>query len=254
MAEKLDWIKRFLGTLFGFVLFGVVGVLFKIVLYPYVKNYPYNDLATQLQGRQIVGKTWRFFVNYLKWAGILEVKYHGFERLGRKGQLIVANHPSLLDVVLMFSREPSMNCICKQDLLNNPAMSSSIIACGFIPNTESEEVLEKCHAALQKEALLLFPEGTRTGWDGVVNLHRGALSIGLRSAEVITPVMIKMTPPSLKKGQPWYKIPSQKIRYELTVCEDIDPQALLAEKPLPIASRRLKKQLEELFNQPQSSN
>lgn len=96
---------------------------------------------------------------------------------------------------------------------------------------------------------MLFPEGTRTGWDGVVNLHRGALSIGLRSAEIITPVIIKMTPPNLKKGQPWYKIPSQKIQYELTVMEDIDPKLMLAEKPLPVASRRLKKQLEDLFNQ-----
>ncbi|MDY6216484.1 lysophospholipid acyltransferase family protein [Actinobacillus porcinus] len=254
MAEKLDYLRRLLGTMSGFMLFSVLGMVYKVILYPYVKRAKNGDSSQQMQARRLIGQIWRLFVRYLVFVGAIEVKYHGFERLGRKGQLIVANHPSLLDVVLMFSREPSMNCICKQDLLNNPAMSSSIIACGFIPNTESEEVLEKCHAALQKEALLLFPEGTRTGWDGVVNLHRGALSIGLRSAEVITPVMIKMTPPSLKKGQPWYKIPSQKIRYELTVCEDIDPQALLAEKPLPVASRRLKKQLEELFNQPQSSN
>ncbi len=248
MAEKLDWIKRFLGTLFGFVLFGVVGVLFKIVLYPYAKNYPHNDLATQLQGRQIVGKTWRFFVNYLKWAGILEVKYHGFERLGREGQLVLANHPSLLDVVLIFSQESRFNCIVKKDLLDNPSMSSPIRACGFIPNTESEELLELSHQILQNQALLLFPEGTRTGWDGVVKLHRGAVSIGLRSAKVITPIVIKMNPLNFKKGQPWYKIPSKKICYELTVGEDIDPQQWLAEKPLPIASRRLNDYLENYFN------
>ena len=248
MAEKLDWIKRFLGTLFGFVLFGVVGVLFKIVLYRYAKNYPHNNLATQLQGRQIVGKTWRFFVNYLKWAGILEVKYHGFERLGREGQLVLANHPSLLDVVLIFSQEPRFNCIVKKDLLDNPSMSSPIRACGFIPNTESEELLEQSHQILQNQALLLFPEGTRTDWDGVVKLHRGAVSIGLRSAKVITPIVIKMNPLNFKKGQPWYKIPNKKISYELTVGEDIDPQQWLAEKPLPIASRRLNDYLENYFN------
>lgn len=249
MAEKLDYLRRFLGTMSGFMLFGFLGIIYKLILYPYVKRSQRGDMSKHMQARQLIGNIWRLFVHYLVFVGVLEVKYNGFERLGRKGQLIVANHPSLLDVVLMFSREPSVNCICKQDLLNNPAMSSSIIACGFIPNTESEEVLEKCHASLQKEALLLFPEGTRTGWDGVVNFHRGALSIGLRSAEIITPVIIKMTPPNLKKGQPWYKIPSQKIQYELTVMEDIDPKLMLAEKPLPVASRRLKKQLEDLFNQ-----
>lgn len=248
MAEKLDWLRRFLATLFGFVLFGVVGVLFKLLLHRYAKDYPHQDLATQLQGRQVVSRTWRFFVRYLVWSGILSVKYHGFERLGRPGQLVLANHPSLLDVVLIFSQEPRFNCIVKKDLMHNPAMVSPIKACGFVPNTESEELLEQCHAILQQQPLLLFPEGTRTGWDGVVKLHRGAVSIGLRSAKVITPIVINMRPLNFKKGQPWYKIPARRIEYELTVGEDIDPQQWLAEKPLPIASRRLNQYLEDYFN------
>ncbi|PJG85412.1 lysophospholipid acyltransferase family protein [Conservatibacter flavescens] len=248
MAEKLDWLRRFFGTMFGFVLFGVLGMSYKLVLAPYVKRVKKGDFSHLLQARQSVGKIWAFFIKYLIWVGVLEVEYRGFERLGRKGQLVVANHPSLLDVVLILSKESRLNCIVKKELLNNPVMTDPIIACGFLPNTESEEMLAKSHQILQDEALLLFPEGTRTGWDGVVNLHRGAVSIGLRSAEVITPIIIKMSPPNFKKGQPWYKIPPQKIRYELIVAEDIDPKALLAEKPLPIASRRLKKQLEDLFN------
>lgn len=248
MAEKLDRLRRFFATLFGFVLFGVVGVLFKIALYPHVKNYPNQDLATQLKGRKIVSRTWYWFVRYLRWAGILEVKYHGFERLGRAGQLILSNHPSLLDVVLIFSQEHRLNCIVKKDLIHNPAMSSPIKACGFLPNTESEDLLEQSHEILKTQPLLLFPEGTRTGWDGVVKLHRGAVSIGLRSATVITPIVIKMQPLNFKKGQPWYKIPARKIQYELTVGEDIDPQQWLAEKPLPIASRRLNQYLEDYFN------
>ncbi|WP_412763498.1 lysophospholipid acyltransferase family protein [Rodentibacter abscessus] len=248
MAEKLNWLRRFFGTMFGFVLFALAGIIFRIVLLPYTRNPQQNDLETQLKARRWVGLIWRFFVRYLLWAGVLDVKYQGFERLGRKGQLIVANHPSLLDVVLIIAKESRLNCIVKQDLLKNPVLVAPILASGFLPNTESEEMLEKSHHILQNEALLLFPEGTRTGWDGVVNLHRGAVSIGLRSASVITPVVIKMSPPNFKKGQPWYKIPAKKITYDLTVCDDIDPQTLLRETSLPIASRRLKKQLEQLFN------
>ncbi|WP_301099382.1 lysophospholipid acyltransferase family protein [Otariodibacter sp.] len=248
MAEKLDWIRRFLATLFGFILFGVVGVLFLIILYPYTKKYPNQDLATQLAGRKIVSKTWWFFVKYLTFAGVLEVTYHGFERLGREGQLVLANHPSLLDVVLIFSQEPRFNCIVKKDLMTNPAMTSPIKACGFLPNTESEELLEQCDNILKNQSLLLFPEGTRTGWDGVVKLHRGAVSIGLRSAKVITPIVVKMSPFNFKKGQPWYKIPPRKIHYQFIVGEDIDPQTWLSEKPLPIASRKLNEYLENYFN------
>lgn len=248
MAEKIDFVRRFIGTAFGFFLFGSLGVAYRIILYPYVKRAKCGDFSQQLKARQLVGNIWAFFVKYMIWAGLLEVKYEGFERLGRKGQLVVANHPSLIDVVLIFSKVPRLNCIVKKDLLKNPVMVFPIIACGFLPNSESEEVLEKSHQILQEESLLLFPEGTRTGLDGIVNLHRGALSIGLRSSSLITPIIIKMTPPSLKKGQPWYKIATNKICYELKVGEDIDPKVLLSEKPLPIASRRLKKQLEDLFN------
>ena len=214
-----------------------------------MRNYWQNDLSDQLKARKIVSKTWDLFIRYLIWAGVLEVKYSGFERLGRVGQLVLANHPSLLDVVLIFSKEPRFNCIVKQDLLKNPVMISPILSCGFLPNTESEELLEKSHNVLQNQALLLFPEGTRTGWDGVVKLHRGAVSIGLRSAKVITPLVIKMSPLNFKKGQPWYKIPKRRIQYELIVGEDMDPQDWLAEKPLPIASRRLNEYLENYFNQ-----
>lgn len=248
MANKIDWIKRFLGTLFGFVIFGIAGILFKIILYPYSKNYPHNSLETQLKGRRIVSSSWRFFIKYLIWVGVIEVKYQGFERLGKEGQLVLANHPSLLDVVLIFSQQPLFNCIVKRDLMKNPVMDSPIKACGFLPNTESEALLEQADEILKNQALLLFPEGTRTGWDGVVKLHRGAVSIGLRSAKVITPLVIKMRPLNFKKGQPWYKIPPCRISYELIVGEDIDPQDWLSKKPLPIASRRLNKYLEDYFN------
>ena len=81
-----------------------------------------------------------------------------------------------------------------------------------------------------------------------VKLNRGAVSIGLRSAKVITPVVIRMLPLNLKKGQPWYQIPKTRIQYELIVGEDIDPQDWLQTQSLPMASRRLTKYLEDYFN------
>jgi len=71
---------------------------------------------------------------------------------------------------LILSQTPEMNCIVKKDLLNNPTMRNQILACGFLPNTESIELLEQCEQILQEQSLLLFPEGTRTGWNGEVKL------------------------------------------------------------------------------------
>ncbi len=118
----------------------------------------------------------------------------------------------------MVSHFPDPNVLVKKDLLNNPSMKSQIIASGYIPNDESMEMLEEIDVVFKSgQSMLIFPEGTRTGWDGQVKMHRGAVSLGLRSASVITPVCIKNDAAQIsKKGQPWYKIPPHKIHYEIT--------------------------------------
>lgn len=245
-AYSLNRFYRLLATALGFAVFGLFGVLFKIILLPYLSGR--GGLAQQLRARHLVAASWRGFTRYLTAAGIVEVHYHGFERLGRPGQLILANHPSLLDVVFILGRVPEANCIVKTDLLRNPAMNSQIRACGYIPNREDMDFVDTVHGVLQTQSLLVFPEGTRTGWDGEVKFHRGAVSMGLRSAAVITPVVVRMDPPNYKKGQPWYKIPARKPVYHFTVGDDILPHTRLAEKPLPIAARRLNDELQTYFN------
>lgn len=236
-------------TALGFAIFGVFGVLFKILLLPYIVRPTHHDLVRQKRARRLVTGSWRWFTAYLLKTGIVGARFHGFERLGKPGQLILANHPSLLDVVFILSRVPEANCVVKTDLLHNPAMRSQILACGYLPNHEDLDFADKLHDVLKQECVLIFPEGTRTGWDNVVKFHRGAVSLGLRSAQVITPVVVKMSVPNFKKGQPWYKIPLQKPVYDFVVGEDIDPQSWLAEKPLPIAARRLNDYLQTYFNE-----
>lgn len=249
MKCRLHQFWRLLVTAMGFLIFGLFGILFKIILLPYTLRLSSANLERYQQARRLVTASWRWFTLYLIKTGGIEVRFIGFERLGKTGQLILANHPSLLDVVLILSRVPEANCVVKKDLLNNPAMNSQILACGYIPNQEDIDFIEKIHKVLQQECLLIFPEGTRTGWDNTVRFHRGAVSLGLRSAKIITPVVIKMSPPNFKKGQAWYKIPLQKPVYELRVGEDIDPATWLAEKPLPIAARRLNDYLQHYFNE-----
>lgn len=249
MKYYLDWLRRFFGTLMGFVLFGIAGIGFKLVLLPYTVRYTKNTLAQQLHARHSVAKIWRLFLRYLVWSGVLSYELVGFERLGKPGQLILANHPSLLDVLFLIGHVPSLNCIVKNDLLHNPVMSSPVKACGFIPNDQSENLLKNVDDVLQNgQSLLIFPEGTRTGWNEPICFHRGAVSMGLRSARIITPVVICQSPPSFKKHQPWYRIPKVKICYRLTVGQDIDPANWLKEKPLPVAARRLNSYLEDYFN------
>ena len=219
LSSRANRAWRLVATGLGFVFFGVFGVLLQLFLIPFLLN-PSPDLASRKRARRTVTKTWLWFSHYLT-----------------------------ADVVLLLSRVPEANCIVKADLLKNPAMIGQIRSCGYLPNHEDMDFVEAVDKILQEECLLVFPEGTRTGWDGVVKFHRGAVSMGLRSAKTITPVVIRMQPPNFKKGQPWYKIPLQKPVYVFRVGDDIDPQDWLAKHPLPIAARRLNDYLQHYFNE-----
>ncbi len=248
--KTLNWIWRWLATALGFVIFGIFGLFFKIMLLPYTLIPTKNDVSRQIKARRQVGRVWAGFILYLRITGVVGVRYHGFDKLGRPGQLVLVNHPSLLDVVFMLAKVPTLNCIVKKDLLHNPVLKSAIKACGFLPNDESLQLIEDAGSVLQNgESLLIFPEGTRTGWDGKITFNRGPVAIGLRSATVITPVVIVMNPPNFKKNQPWYRVPKEKVQYDFYVGEDIDPKTWLDKKPLPIAARQLNQQLQEYFQQ-----
>jgi len=49
MAEKLNWLRRFLSTAIGFLFWGVAGTLLQLVLYPYARHHQTNSLQTQLK-------------------------------------------------------------------------------------------------------------------------------------------------------------------------------------------------------------
>ena len=246
---NINRLYRLFATGLGFIIFGVAGFLFQFVLLPYTLKSTAGDLVRQKKARKMVSASWRFFTGYLTKSGTCAASFHGFERLGKAGQVILCNHPSLLDVVFMISRLPEINCLIKQDLQKNPVMMSQIKSCGYIPNSEDLDFIDKINDVLQKECLLIFPEGTRTKEGKPIEFGRGAVSLGLRSAKVITPVVIKMNPPNWKKNQPWYHIPAKKPVYEFIVGDDINPQDWLREKPLPIAARRLNEHLQTYFNE-----
>ncbi|UJF23660.1 1-acyl-sn-glycerol-3-phosphate acyltransferase [Suttonella sp. R2A3] len=225
----------------------MAGLVLRVLL-PWILRHESPGLARTMRARAIVAWVWKRFLHIMRFGGVLNYRVHGGERLGKEGQLILANHPSLLDVVFLLSLSPSSNCIVKHKLMTNPVLHKAIELCGFIPNDESMETFEQATEVLRTgQSLMIFPEGSRTGADGVIDFNRGAVSIGLHGAKVITPVVIRMRPRGLMKHQPWYYIPPTRYEYEIIVGEDIDPQTYLQNSPLPIAARLLNRELIDYF-------
>jgi 1-acyl-sn-glycerol-3-phosphate acyltransferase len=242
------YIWRLIATALSFSLFGIGGVLLRVLIFPLLALLPGDALSQRTRARAVVSKTFYLFVQFMYRSGVLTYEVEGIERLGRPGQLVIANHPSLIDVVVLIAFIRDANCVVKQSLWNNPSMRGPLRAAHFISNSGSMDMLDEAAGALQSgQTLVIFPEGTRTKPGQNPEFHRGAASIALRGARIVTPVVISVSPTTLTKAEPWYSIPSRRFHFRLRVGEDIDPQQFNAMGPAPVASRKLNDFLHQHF-------
>ncbi len=108
-------------------------------------------------------------------------------------------------------------------------------------------MVERASQALREgENVIVFPEGTRTTPGQPLYFHRGAASIAVRAATVVTPVFIRCVPTTLAKGMPWYRIPDRRVRISFRVGRDID-LAPFRTAPVPLASRAFNTHLLKVF-------
>jgi 1-acyl-sn-glycerol-3-phosphate acyltransferase len=108
-------------------------------------------------------------------------------------------------------------------------------------------MVERASEALQAgENVIVFPEGTRTTPGQPMQFHRGAASIAVRAATVVTPVFIRCVPTTLAKSMPWYRIPDRRVHISFRVGRDID-LAPFRKAPVPIGSRAFNAHLLKVF-------
>lgn len=242
------YLWRLIATALSFIFFGIGGVLLRVLVFPILAWLPGDALAHRRRARAAIQKAFHLHVQFMYRTGVLTFEVENAHRLGRPGQMVIANHPSLIDVVFLGSQIRDASCVVKESLWRNPCMRGPIRAAEYISNSGSPQMLEDAAQVLREgQTLIVFPEGTRTTPGEAPVFHRGAAAIALRGASVITPVFISVTPSTLTKAEPWYRIPDRRFHVRLHVGADINPATFNDDAPLPIASRRLNEHLHHLY-------
>ena len=241
------WLWRLFATGASFVAFGVGGLILRALILPLFALLPGGKPSLRRRSRAAISFAFHLLVQFMYRTRVLDFRIEGTERLGRPGQIIIANHPSLIDVVFLISLIRDANCVVKASLWDNPFMHGAVRAAQYISNNGSPDMLEDAANVLREgQTLVMFPEGTRTTPGQPPVFHRGAAAIALRGARTITPVYITVKPTTLTKAEPWYHIPWRRVVVHLRVGDDIDP-ATFKNAPMPIASRKLNQHLHHLF-------
>ncbi len=252
MIARLERLWRQLGAGIAFLLFGIGGLLLTVFFFPAI-NIIFRDRTRRATAAQrMVHLTWKFFVWIIVALGVIEFEMQGEDLLHEeKGTLVIANHPSLLDVVLIMSMMHRTQCVVKPDAWRNPFMRGVIKAANYIPNLgDPERTLSECVSALRAgNNLVIFPEGSRTIPGRRRRLERGFANIAIRSGAPIRLVTVSCVPLLMAKGDKWYTSPLRRPRYRICVQDRIDPGAFARADIPSRAARNLTAQVARRFEE-----
>ena len=256
MFKSINYFWRVIATGLCFTIFGVGGLLLSIFVLP-LQRLVIKDVNTQKRiARKTVHYTFKFFITFMAFVGIFKFDLASAKELKTlNGHLVMANHPSLIDVVVLISLIPNADCVVKTHLFKNVFLKGVVSNTGYISNEDPSGLLDDCESSLKAgNNLIIFPQGTRTKPDENIKFQRGAANIAIRCQAKVTSVMLKVMPSTLTKNVPWYRIPKTKAHFSAMV---MDHSPTLPENNVLQTSkdvRQYNRDLENFFRKELSKN
>jgi 1-acyl-sn-glycerol-3-phosphate acyltransferase len=189
---------------------GAFCIAWLVVPYVLLRERTVSGRRRRIQ--RVVAASWRWFLRQLEWATLYRCRYAGAE-FPDGPCVLVANHPSLLDVTAIISRMPHACCVVKRGLVQSPLVGRLLRACGHVSAGDgslmgSAGVLDAVRQRLQEGfPVLIFPEGTRSPQNGLHRFRRGAFEIAQRANVPLVPLFLRCDPPALGKGTPVWRHP-----------------------------------------------
>ncbi len=250
MPSTLNYYWRLVATGGCFAVFSLGGFVLWALVFPWLRFV--SPDARPEKTRRVIHRAFHAFLGLMRTLGIMRMEVEGGEALRQsRGVLVLANHPTLIDVVALISLMPTASCVAKQSLWKDPFLGGVVRAAGYISNSDSDQLMNDCAKDLQGGCpMIVFPEGTRTRPGEPLAFQRGAAYIALRSGRPILPVLIDCQPSTLTKREKWYQIPSRPFRLRIKVLDAVtlDRWGRLDAQPT-IAARQLTRALEVFFTE-----
>lgn len=255
LKQKGNYCWRVAATGFSFASFGLGGMAIATVIAPVLNATTSDSEKRQQRAQNVIKYSFKGFTEMMVKLGIMTYSVEGLEKLQNSRQeLVIANHPSLIDVVVLIGMMQQANCVVKQSLWSNPFTKGPVQSAGYILNAGSQQFVEDCVTRLKENnaaSLLIFPEGTRTEKGMTLNeFQRGAANIAIRANVPIRPVIITCTPSTLTKNEKWYHVPSQPFHIEVKVLDAVQVSDLLDDLTVgPKQVRQLSRSFYKIFDE-----
>jgi 1-acyl-sn-glycerol-3-phosphate acyltransferase len=181
-------------------------------------------------GRLGIMAGFRLYARTLSATGAYRLDLSAIDALrGGPPVVLVPNHPSLIDALLILTRHPNIACVMKKELLRNVFLGAGSRLARYIPSGQPRHMIKECVEELGRGGMvLLFPEGTRTTR---VPLNPLTGSVGVIAKHARVPVqmlIIETDSPYLSKGWTLFRVPSLPITYRVRLGRRFEPPSNVA--------------------------
>ncbi len=210
------------GLLLGLGLISLVWNLLAALIHPLIGEQTGKQL-----GRRAISRIYHAYWTLAAASGILVLESDALDSLrDEPGLIIVANHPSMLDALILVARLPRSACIMKADLMRNIFLGAGARLARYIRNDSARGMVRLAVQDLKDGGqLVIFPEGTRTTRWPVNPFGSAAPLIAKLAGAPIQTVFIDTASPYLGKGWPIWRVPPLPIVFRVRLGERFTPSA-----------------------------
>lgn len=213
----------------GFWLGGVVvSIFFLPVSWLRYRSVPRVEQAAACQ--RWVQRAFRVLIDFMRITGLVHFVPRSVDPTTPAGGFVlIANHPTLVDVAALTSVFGRFTCIAKTSFFRAPFLGRILRWCAYLdggigdPFSGIIVVKQGVERLAEGMPVLIFPEGTRSPEHELYPFKRGAFEIACRAKVPVFPVLIRCEPLALSKSKRWYQIPATTAYLTLTPLAVINP-------------------------------
>ena len=113
LTARINWLWRLVMTGFCFVLFGAGGLLLSLVWFNLLLIAQRDRAKRRRLARRSIAASFRFFLTVARGTGCWTIASTILMLCAAIGAAVVANHPTLIDYVILASVMPETDCLVK---------------------------------------------------------------------------------------------------------------------------------------------
>ncbi len=234
----MKYIRSFL-TIICFTVFGIGAMILNFLLFPFIKNN--KELCSD-----IIHFLWKIFVYFMIFIGLIKLDIKKLEKIENK--IIVATHPSFIDIVILIALIPRSTCFVKKELAYNPILKNLVTSIFITNEVELDELKSESKKMLDCGFnVIIFPSGIRHRKNEFPKIKKGASLVALNARKNIVPIRFFSDADFLFINQPFYAASDRRVTFEIEQMKEINIKDFICESEIITKQKITAEIVKELY-------